>query len=324
MYILPSKIPLQLRTEQEAEEHAQDMERLDYHNTKDTLQVQREAALQEKAREDMITHYAELSREAELRRLRAEWRAKRYELSSQRFEFLSSERKQLVAENKVSVSASKPPTPQRPTSNSFLQEAPSDVTVSTYQLDEAPTVNVSRIVDNTDTRDAMPRKTLAESSFQEQQVTIGQTSQKTWVATMADRPVQTVESNVAQDPSHFNEESASQDHFSVVDTNSTQSINSGPLPRPSHPTSVIHPQETTNPAILSRLSQIEVRSPRAHSGLKEQLSVAQELLYPTAQLAPVSEEGVPRLVSSRGQETSSTAQDLMYGSGHDTETRFVN
>lgn len=296
------------------------MERLEYHNTKDTLQAQHEAALQEKTREDMIAYYAELSREAELRQLRAEWRAKRYQLSSQRFEFLSNERNQLVVENETSVRASKVPSPQRLTSNSFVQETPSNVTVNMSLLDEAIDTDMSQIIDSTNMSDSTPRQTLAESSSQ-QQVTSEQVLRKTWSASRTDQPVQ---NDVAQELHHFMEESESKDHFLVIDT---KSVNSSTLHLSSHPTSVVqdllYHQETTDPAIFSKLSQIEVCSPHVHPNIKEQLSVAKEILYPVAQLAAVQEEGAPRLVSSRGQEASSTAQDIIYGSGQSTERRYA-
>ncbi len=319
---MPYFIALQLRSEHEAEERTQDAEQLDYFSSRNTLH---DASLQEKARDDMITYYAGLSREAELRQLRAEWRAKRYKLSTQRFEFLRSEKDRFTAE---SEKAAKLATPQLPSINSLLKDTSLNETSATSLIDVVSAKwNVSK-----NTSNSVVGKTLAESSSQREQVTQEQASSRTWIASFVDQPEQFgVQGDVKslQDHDHFME-SEPQDQFSLEDksySDSTQPVNSTLLLQSSYPPSVVqnllYNQETTDPTILSRLSQITVPSLHVRSGPGEQPSVVQELLYPTqhAQLTPVQKEGAHEPVSSRGQEASSTAQDIiyMYGSGESTK-----
>ncbi|XP_064400242.1 uncharacterized protein LOC135346526 isoform X2 [Halichondria panicea] len=314
-----------LRSEHEAEERTEDREQPDYFSSRNTLH---EASLQEKAREDMIAYYAGLSRKAELRQLRAEWRAKRYKLSTQRFEFLRSERERFTAE---SEKAAKLSTPQLLSINSLLRETSLKGTPATSLTDVVSAdLNVSQSVENTS--NSVVGKTLAESSSQREQVAQQQASRKTWSVSLVDQPAPFgVQEDVKfpQDLDHFIE-SEPQDQFSLgskSDSGSTQPVNSTLLLQPSYPPSVVqdllYNQETTDPSILSRLSQITVPSLHVRSGPVEQPSVAQELLYPTqhAQLAPVQKESAPGPVSSRGQEAPSTAQDIiyMYGSGENTD-----
>ncbi len=316
---VPYFITLQLRSEHEAEERTQDTERLDYFSSRNTLH---DASLQEKAREDMITYYAGLSREAELRQLRAEWRAKRYKLSTQRFEFLRSEKDRFTAE---SEKAAKLATPQIPSINSVLKDTSLNETSATSLIDVVSAKwNVSK-----NTSNSVVGKTLAESSSQREQVTQEQASSRTWIASFVDQPEQFgVQGDVKslQDHDHFME-SELQDQFSLEDSDSTQPVNSTLLLQSSYPPSVVqnllYNQETTDPTILSRLSQITVPSLHVRSGPGEQPSVVQELLYPTqhAQLTPVQKEGAPEPVSSRGQEAPSTAQDIIYMSGSGESTK---
>ncbi len=321
---------MQLRSEHEAEERTEDREQPDYFSSRNTLH---EASLQEKAREDMIAYYAGLSRKAELRQLRAEWRAKRYKLSTQRFEFLRSERERFTTE---SEKAAKLSTPQLLSINSLLRETSLKGTPATSLTDVVSAdLNVSQSVENTS--NSVVGKTSAESSSQREQVAQQQASRKTWSASLVDQPAPFgVQEDVKfpQDLDHFIE-SEPQDQFSLgskSDSGSTQPVNSTLLLQPSYPPSVVqdllYNQETTDPSILSRLSQITVPSLHVRSGPVEQPSVAQELLYPTqhAQLAPVQKESAPGPVSSRGQEAPSTAQDIiyMYGSGENTEYVHVS
>lgn len=64
------------------------MERLTH---QEKLLTQREEELAAELRAELVAHYAELSREAELRQSRAEWKVKRMNLQEKRVAFLQSE-----------------------------------------------------------------------------------------------------------------------------------------------------------------------------------------------------------------------------------------
>ena len=362
---------VQLRLEQETEERSEDKKRQDFLTLKETIQSDKDAVLQQTVKEELIAYYAQLSREAELRQIRAEWRVQRFELSSKRLEMLKQEREKISDEVQM---ANKVPdrTSQRPFDDSVKL-------ASKERFLLVPSESSSASEPKTDSSSSLSenhRRTWAESITERSEVNPEQPTRKTWIASMIDHqlPLKTINEQSCGTQIEPNDSAARTDNnyeandlVSLAPTNKgvvsdvrkSTSFSSGPLlgshgreavrndivqdssqtatckdnilissslvcdqnmPAPSVAQELIYNRQTTDPETLSRLRQITSSSLRTNSTRgREQPSVAQEAMYPTDQVQPLleSEDGTPRLVSSRGCEASSVAQDLIYGGNGD-------
>lgn len=386
---------VQLQLEQEAEERLEDKKRQDFLALKETIQSDKEAVLQQKVKEEMIAYYAQLSREAELRQIRAEWRVQRFELSTKRQELFRYEREKLSDDVQI---ATKVPdhTSRRPVnvfegdvelgsmnlkSKETVQQEKERFLSVPPQSSKPKTGSLSSLTEN-------PRRTWAESISERSEVNPEQPTRKTWIASMIDRrsPLRTISEQsygtqiepndpvVGTDSNNGTFETSdlvslaptykgvvsdvsicsgptslsggplliSQGREAVTDEDSSQIVTcddniSMPCRSPSlvadqnvpviHPSvaqELIYNRQTTDPETHSRLTQITSSSLCTNSTRgKEQPSVAQVVIYPTLESQPllVSEDGTPRLVSSRGCEADSVAQDLIYGGSEDEQVK---
>ena len=303
----------QLRSEQEAKEHQEDKERLDYVSSKEMLQTEHEAALQMKAKEEMIAFYAELSKEAELRRLRAEWKAKRYELSVQRLEFLRKEKEMLEAESQRSADALKQSSPiyksiKPQLGKSLLLAAPAS-------LDTSPT---SESVVHSD--EHIGRRTWGENSSREEKKSTEQATRKTWITSMIDQPAQI---GMIANPQV---ESGSQSvRLTNVDGNGDEELVSTEVTF-THPTPPLQPVLTVRSPVhqcsnvqdlictdCSSTISSHVNQITSQSLCTEQVSKGQESSYSTGHVQSVEKGRKEGSVSSRGCRDPSSLQDIIYG-----------
>ena len=304
----------QLRSEQEAKEHQQDKERLDYLSSKEMLQTEREVALQVKAKEEMIAFYAELSKEAELRRLRAEWKAKRYELSVKRLEFLRKEKEMFSAESQRSAGALK--LSSQIYKSSKTQLGRSSLPAVPISFDVSPT-NES-IVHS----EHPGRRTWGENSSHEEKKTTEQASRKTWIASMIDQPAQIhVEcgSQSVQLDGNGDKELVSTEVTFTHLTPTQQPVLTvrSPVYQPSVVQDLIYTDcGTADSAISSHLNQVTARPLSRDWG-----SIGQELSYSSEHVQSVEEQGKENSVSSRGCRDPSSVQDIIYGAQELLENR---
>ena len=320
---------LQMKAEQAARQRQEDKRIIAFMTEHDHAASEREATLKEEARAELVGHYQKLFREAELKRMRAEWRVARLELINKRQRMMKEDGEMWDREmqgQQIEEGQGRRKTwlesddghrehHGRKTWLESLLESPSvikreettelitpDLTVhiSTDQLTQVD-CNEHTTAEQLDATDHATANQQAEVDPTEHRAT----DQPTLVD---------VTDHLTTDKLTSTD---SIDHQTTVKQSSVEPLLTTiqlMTPAPSVIQEILYDRPTTDPHLLSRMERITLRSPSLKSTRGEATpTVVNEILYPRGiPSEPVEEEGLPRVVTTRGTAPPSIVQNIMY------------
>ena len=253
----------------------------------ENLLTQREAELAAEARAELVAHYAELTREVELRQARAEWKVKRMNLQEKRVAFLQSEETRWE-ESSVFEPAPTPPPPPVP-----VVPVPSSVTTST----DLP-VKPANVLSESTLPSSIYGSVEHQNDLSHDPITAA-SHEFTGASLESGGPLM-----VAMASALGSEEAL---EFEISEMMSQQTPKMSPEPA-EHIEAVA--ERGLDEASLPSDGDPPEDSKEGLSPLNEDRNSA----YLEKTLFPSSEEGYPRLFSTRGQAPRSTIEGIIYGS----------
>ena len=262
------------------------MERL---TQREKMLTQHEETLAAEARAELVSHYAELSREVELRQARAEWRVKRMNLQEKRLEFLHSE--QVLSQQEWTAI---PLTEHRKEDTPPLHPSSSPSPVHDPILIE--TVN------------APPHKTQAASVMESSPPNSNSPDPLSLTYTSHDHP------SPSRTSQEFNERESEERTSSLdIDPFTTSETVEQVVLEPSS-NILSHEGEVSDVATHTLELVNHEHQDTTGSSSQSQPSTTRHIIYPKERSLQINEQGYPRLFSTRGHAPRSSVEQIIYGS----------
>lgn len=289
---------------------------------KERVTSDKEALLQQKVKEDLVAYYTELSREADKRRMRAEWRVQRIALSSKRQEFLKYERGELSDKMEAKES---PRHFYKGPSTMSEGHGIGTMTVKNVQQELFSPVltgdlSSSPVEVNSPHSNGKQRRTWAERSPGSGDVDFQLHSRKRWISSPIS--LETISEKFCDRQTEHSSVNSSLDTCDdpQISGNNVESrptlLFGDTFVKQDKEQSFVSLSLAPEPVFNQQRSNITSMSCTLSRGA-EQPSIAQDLIYyrnPASEVQPhlVSGDETPHLVSSRGHESPSVAQDIIY------------
>ena len=273
--------PLQAKLEKAASEKKEDAEMMEKLTNHEKMLTQQEETLAAEVRAELMAHYAELSKEAELRQARAEWKIKRMNLQEKRVKLLQNDEAYWTDLSLVAKQLDADHTP------ATLHDSSSDNPVIPVRPVDEVTTSLELSQPNVRSHDLSCDPVQLGSEVEEGK------GQPLGDGTVAVSGEQSLQLKASQDVLTQHKLEASQDVL-------TQHKLEAPL----EDSGTVPSQETTPPTPQHLPLTSSDRTPL--SSEESELSSKENLL-------PANSQGYPHLISSRGQAPKSTIEQIMYG-----------